>query len=420
MAQYMECTGVPTRRARVPWAADLDGYTAGFFLAARVRSDDIKGFADQQTIASMWRGPDINTSLTFMWFLETDGTFKLTFEETTATQLLDQSGDIVVDKGITDGEEFWIGVSVRFDGGAHTQWYYGGLTAKPVWGKYGTESTDAGVTDLRTDSSNDLTVGDTRHNTGPEDEWFGDVFEYVQFSADFPNIGAANLEAWFNAEDFALNDGDTDTAVGGAGKTWTLASGATMILDDVAVPTGGLKWWLDQDITPSLVSQLLAGVDPALTTGNVNLTPALVSQLLAGVAPAITTGNVNLTPSLVRQLLAGVAPTITPGVAISLVGSDVARFYRHNISGDERLILVVGFPRGTASGFGRAETWDVVSGAFALPAVPRYPASKKDAMNFVFTAWDSNKTDTQAVLTAALNSALITAGYTRPDGKAIG
>lgn len=183
---------------------------------------------------------------------------------------------------------------------------------------------------------------------------------------------------------------------------------------DPAITTGNVN------LVPSLVTQLFAAVDPAITTGNVNLSPSLVSQLLAGVDPALTTGNVNLSPSLVSQLLAGVDPTITGGSQISIAaGFDIARFYRHNISGDERLVLVVGLPRSVGKGFRADESWETASGHFALPVVPRHPVSKEDAIDFVFTAWDTNKTDTQAVLTTAINSALTSAGYTRPNGVAI-
>ncbi len=199
---------------------------------------------------------------------------------------------------------------------------------------------------------------------------------------------------------------------------------------------------LSIDVTPALESQLLAGVDPAVTTGNVNLSPALESQLLAGVAPTVTTGNVNLVLSLVSQLLAGVAPAITtvnldlsPELVSQLLegidpavgggehslapGFDIARFYRRNISGSELLVLVVGTPRSVAKGFRADESWDHISGHFALPAEPRHPEAKKEAIGQVITAWDANKTASQAVLTAALNAALITAGYTRPHGAPI-
>ncbi len=252
MAQYMEATGVPTRQARVPYSSDLDGYQDGFFLAARVRSSDLNGFTDEQTIASIWRGPLLSTSLTIWFYLDTDGTFVLNFEETAQTQTGHvHSPDVEVEQGVADDEEFWIGVSVRFDAGSHIQFYWGGVGPIPVWEQWGTEDINAGVTDLRTDSLNDLTVGQTRHlDPGSEDEWFGGIFEYLQFSADFPNIGPENLVAWFNAQDFALNDGDTDSAVGGAGKTWTLASGDPMILADGAVPNGGALWWVSN---PSIV-----------------------------------------------------------------------------------------------------------------------------------------------------------------------
>ena len=194
------------------------------------------------------------------------------------------------------------------------------------------------------------------------------------------------------------------------------------------------------DLTPSLVSQLLAGVDPALTTGNVNLVPSLVSQLLAGVDPVVANvTGLDITPSLVSQLLAGVAPALSIDIAPSLVsqlltaidailvtnapsitaGFDIARFYRHNISGDERLVLVVGLPRSVGKGFRADESWETVSGHFALPNDPRHPIAKSFATLTVFGAWDANKTDTQATLTTAVNAALTARGYTRPNGVAI-
>ena len=198
---------------------------------------------------------------------------------------------------------------------------------------------------------------------------------------------------------------------------------------------------LSVELTPSLVSQLLAGVDPAITTGNVNLSPSLVSQLLAGVDPAVSGDDTTITPSLVSQLLAGVAPTVTSNINIVptlvsqlltaidallvtndgsiIAGFDIARFYRHNISGDERLVLVVGLPRSTGKGYRADESWDTASGHFALPNDPRHPIAKSYAVLTVFDAWDTNKNASQATLTSAINAALTARGYTRPNGVAI-
>lgn len=120
-------------------------------------------------------------------------------------------------------------------------------------------------------------------------------------------------------------------------------------------------------------------------------------------------------------------------MAVSIAaGFDIARFYRgretpyfdiytdhYSSRLEPLLVLVVGLSRTAGKGFGSDEAWETASGHFALPVVPRHPASKKDAIDAVFTAWDTNKTDTQAVLTAAINAALTTAGYTRPQGVAI-
>lgn len=179
----------------------------------------------------------------------------------------------------------------------------------------------------------------------------------------------------------------------------------------------GVDPQVDLNLTVSLVSQLLAGVDPAITTGNVNLSPALVSQLLAGVDPTLS--GPEITPALVTQLLAGVDPAVGGGEHSLAPGFDIARFYRHNISGAQRLVLVVGTPRSVAKGFRADESWDTVSGHFALPAEPRHPAAKQEAIGQVITAWTENKTASQATLTAAINAALTTAGYTRAQGAPI-
>lgn len=115
---------------------------------------------------------------------------------------------------------------------------------------------------------------------------------------------------------------------------------------------------------------------------------------------------------------------------------DVARFYR---LGSTRFSLVW-VARSSHVGFTRSESWQPASASFAVPLgiVARadggysetytgvYPAgllgepSRLDPMGDVAApVWQANKASSDAVLTAAVNAALIDAGYTRPSGAAI-
>ncbi len=246
MAFHLVTDGAPTERASIPYATDLDGYTSGFFLMARVEAADLAGFGDEQTIVSMWRGP-ATTSLTFYWFLHTDGTFRIHFFEVAGTEYDNASGVVTTDQTVVDGDTFWVGVSVRFSSGALTQWYWGGTGASPNWETWGAESSvTAGVLNMRSDASNTLTLGDSRYNTGPADEWNGKIYEYRQFNDAF---GLGTRVAYFNAADFSVGDGNTDTAVGAEGNTWTLAGSASMIADD-SEAEGGAKVTIDTYDTP--------------------------------------------------------------------------------------------------------------------------------------------------------------------------
>ncbi|KKK59139.1 hypothetical protein LCGC14_3037390, partial [marine sediment metagenome] len=229
MAFHLVTDGSPTERAATPWASDLDGYTSGFFLMARVRSSDLVGFGDDQTIAAMWRSNGVS-NLTFRWFLDTNGKFQLSVKETANTILGEASGVVTTDQGVDEDDTFWVGVSVRFSSGALTQWYWGGTGASPSWVTWGAESSVvSGVLDMVSDGANSLTIGDIRPDDGPQDEWNGRIYEYRQFNDAF---GLGTRVAYFNAADFSVGDGTTDTAVGQDDNTWTLTGSASMIADD--------------------------------------------------------------------------------------------------------------------------------------------------------------------------------------------
>ena len=229
MAFHLVTDGSPTERATAPWASDLDGYTSGFFFVARVRSDGLVGFGDDQTIAAMWRSNGVS-NLTFRWFLATDGKFNLSLKETGNTVYAGASGVVTTDQGVSDGDTFWVGLSGRFSSGLLCQFYWGGTGTSPSWVTWGAElPVNAGVIDMVSDGANDLTVGDIRPDDGPHDEWNGRIYEYRQHNNA---IGLGTIVAHFNGVDFSVGDGNTDTAVGAAGNTWTLTGSASMIADD--------------------------------------------------------------------------------------------------------------------------------------------------------------------------------------------
>jgi hypothetical protein len=96
-------------------------------------------------------------------------------------------------------------------------------------------------------------------------------------------------------------------------------------------------------------------------------------------------------------------------------GFDTVRFYRLS---DERISLAVGLSRGGLTPYRPSEGWAAASGTFAVPA-GRPPEPDNDATAHITAAWANHKGDTDAILYAAVNSALTAAGYTRPSGDTI-
>ena len=287
-AQYLECVGTGAQRARTPWTADLDGYTSGFFLAARLGSDDVRGFGDEQTLASMWRGATA-AERTFHWYIEdhaTEGHLILTWEDSLGAIATETSLDMVDAQFVNDTTVAWLGVSVRFDGGgAHTQWYFGEYGRRPVWSLWGTESTDAGVIDMLTDPANDLTLGDSQYLTGAQDQLDGHIMEYFQFSNDFPNM-TGNLVAHFNGDDFTAGDGDTDTARDSTGRVWTLAGAASNIIPPPPLPINVFIGGFDWPNFPSAIVINLGGVgwDWAVATGSMTIDYRIGERSVAALA----------------------------------------------------------------------------------------------------------------------------------------
>ena len=221
--------GAPTEHASTPNVSIANAN--GFFIGARVNSTDLLGVGDIQVIMSKRAGPGTAVNqYTWELSLQDDGKFNIGFFETGATGFGGaQSGVVTTDQTVVDGDDFWFGVSVRFVPGGRAQWYWGGTGATPTWVTWGAETSEqAGVLDVRAGTDN-IVVGDGRYASGPEDEWVGTIYE--AFFEDKP-FGTGTVTHYFNAADFELGDGNTDTAVGSAGNTWTLAGSAAMITDD--------------------------------------------------------------------------------------------------------------------------------------------------------------------------------------------
>lgn len=259
MAAYILTDGVTNQVASTPWAADLDGMTIGFFVAARVRTVDITGSGDEQAIHNMWRGP-ATTSATWFLMLQPLGTFALFVKETALTEATAISADISaappVGQGVNDNDDFWIGASAEFPLpllDIEVQYYFGGFGGVPTWATWGALLTGlGGVDDMRTDPLNDLFAGITRNGSGPADHWNGRLYETVYFNRPFPDIGAGSLISWLDGSRWSVGDGTTDTMVEDtpAARTWTLSGAAAMIFDDAGVATGSTTWWIPPVAAP--------------------------------------------------------------------------------------------------------------------------------------------------------------------------
>lgn len=111
---------------------------------------------------------------------------------------------------------------------------------------------------------------------------------------------------------------------------------------------------------------------------------------------------------------------------------DLVRFFRF---GAARLSLGGAADRSGLVGFSAGEGWRPVSGVFALPlpAATRLAGAYSDVYRDVYrgvtrrgvaqltvgAVWRRYRGGTDAVLTAAIDRELRSAGYTRPDGSPI-
>lgn len=233
--------------AGTPYHTDLDGYHGGAFFCARVRIEAFTGNGDAMTIAAMWKGPDTNNQSWVFLLGHTafDGQFFLYYIEEGNTTSTNISDNAIVAHGLSNGDVFWIGASVRMPGNdSHTQFYYGGTLGVPVWETWGSELTAGNVGNIRAKNTK-FTVGVNRWFSGPEDQMDGAVYEVMVFNTVYDEIDASSLMTWFNAGDFEVGDADTAFATDTTGKIYTLDGNATkMIFEDLTALEGGFTWWV--------------------------------------------------------------------------------------------------------------------------------------------------------------------------------
>ena len=248
MAAYMLTDGLTTQVASTPYAADLDGHTIGYFVAARMRTVDIIGSLDEQTIHSAWRGPGDGEATWYLW-LQSNATFLLFNKEVGLTDARLISGDVNAEQGVNDNDDFWVGISIEFPLPTLDiigQYYFGGFGAVPVWATWGPVlGPVAGVRNMRIEPLNDLFAGITRNITGPADHWNGRFYEVVYFNRPFNDVAPGTLVSWLDAARWSTGDGNLDTMIEDtpAARTWTLTGLGAMIFEDGGVPAGSTRWW---------------------------------------------------------------------------------------------------------------------------------------------------------------------------------
>ncbi len=181
----------------------------------------------------------------------------------------------------------------------------------------------------------------------------------------------------------------------------------TPALESLTIQTFGPTF--RSSIDPGLVSELVAANDPSVAVQQL-ITALLESQLVAATDPTLGVGDTTITPDVAVQLVSVILPTLSGG---RVETRETGVFLRLP---DAEPILVLGFGpgRGRLTTHSESEGWQKVSGNFV------FPWDTRDAVNAaVQAAWNTNKSAAQATLLAAINAALMAAGYRRADGSAI-
>ncbi len=278
--RYLDLPGTNGHFASTPDHASLD-ITGDVDLRAYVALDWDSVSAYEPIVwkvasgqRSYWLTLAANNSLEMSWSI--DG----------SAQIIEGS---TVDPGATlaDGDFQWVRATLDVDNdasGYDVKFYLGGFDRNnPVWVQLGATVVGGATTSIFSGTAALLVGAD-----GFSSNWLKGLVGIAQV---YDGIDGT-LVADFDAADFTVGDTDTDTAVGSAGKTWTIDGTSSFIKDAVLVrsptfPTG--------TVTPGNVT--LTGVllsrSPTFPIGDLPF-DVVVDGVLLSRSPTFPTGSVVL------------------------------------------------------------------------------------------------------------------------------
>ncbi len=203
--QYLTLPGISGHNASTPTHPSLN-LSDNFFAGIYAEPDN---WSNLQSMLAKWLASGDKRS----WMLRTTAAGAIQVRA---------SDDGSTNEGVTGPVLGFVGGHwFGFDFVAGFVRYYDGGTDpdNPVWVEIGSGDQLATITSINL-SDADVEIGTI--NNGASDPLSGKVVRAVIYN----DIARTGLVADFNAGDFNAGDTDTDTAVGSAGKTWTL-NGAT-------------------------------------------------------------------------------------------------------------------------------------------------------------------------------------------------
>ncbi len=210
MAQHLDLPGEDSHSAETPDHADFT-FAGDFELRADLALDDFTPAAVNDII-SQWGGNE----RAWVWYVQANGNLAFTMSLSAAvkTHTRDMTGVA------TDAERIQLRMTADVDNGAggNDVAFYtrsdGLILPDTGWTELGVTSTIAGTGTIDA-STRDVHIGASEGGT--VNEAAGNFYQVIAYATP-----GGTIIADFNASDFTLGDSDTDTAVGSAGKTWTI------------------------------------------------------------------------------------------------------------------------------------------------------------------------------------------------------
>ncbi|KKL28993.1 hypothetical protein LCGC14_2369590, partial [marine sediment metagenome] len=344
---------IANHRVDTPDHADLD-IVGDLELQVRASRPDWTFF---DSIVGKWSATSAEQS--YRVRIQTDGKLALIWKDSSNVSHTVIS---TVSPGFVDNEVNWFKFELDVDNGAaghDVLFYTGGSGEDPTFVQLGTTVTTAGTTDIQ--------VGNATFSVGEQPGQIGKVGHWYQVKV-FDGIGGT-LAAHFDADDFTLGDSDLDTAVGAAGKTWTIRG------SECEIQAGSLR---NHPTFPAgSVAAVLAGVlftrAPTFATGQVNLQ---LNGVLFTRAPTFPTGDIS---AAADQTITGIlftrAPTFPTGqVTLQLFGAATFQLAPTFATGSVTLQLVgVLFTRAPTFPTGAIQAQPVTINGVLFTLAPTFP-----------------------------------------------